>query len=166
LNRNLAPDWCQRLFTERPSFDFVGLLDAGNSLINHLRLGNQKFQFVIDSDLDGITSAAILYKFLQKFYPEIECTYSLHTGKQHGLSPDIKIDEDTNLVITPDAGVNDVGQCKALCEKGIDVICLDHHIIEQPNQFAEIVSCMDGKYGKCFIWWLFNIFSRRKKIYY
>lgn len=103
----------------------------------------------MDSDLDGIASAAILYKFLDKFCPEVETVYSIHTGKQHGLSKDIKIDKDTTLVILPDAGVNDVEQCKILHERGIsgfNIICLDHHIIEQPNNYAAIVSCMDGVY--------------------
>ena len=50
------------------------------------------------------------------------------------------------MVIIPDAGVNDVEQCKALRERGVDVICLDHHIIEQENPYASIVSCMDGIY--------------------
>lgn len=151
LNRNLPPDWCQRLFSERPSFDFLGLRNACNTLLAHLKTEEiyshtQKFQIVVDSDLDGITSAAIIYKFLQKFYPEVEYTYSLHTGKQHGLSDDIKIADDVTLVILPDAGSSDVKQCEALHNRGIDVICLDHHIIEQPNPYAFIVSCMDGEY--------------------
>ena len=87
-----------------------------------------------------------MYKFIQKFYPEIECVYSLHTGKQHGLSPDIKIDEDTTLVLCPDSATNETKRCEELRNQGIDVICLDHHIIEQPNPYASIVSCMDGKY--------------------
>lgn len=146
LNRNLAPDWCQRLFTERPSFDFLGLREASYTLLAHLKSKNQKFQIVVDSDLDGIASAAILYKFLQKFYPEIETVYSLHTGKQHGLSDDIKIEDGVTLVMLPDAGSNDVKQCEALHNRGIDVICLDHHIIEQPNPYAAVVNCMDGIY--------------------
>lgn len=65
---------------------------------------HEKFQIVVDSDLDGICSAAIFYKFIHEFYPDIECVFSLHTAKQHGLSSDIKIDEDTTLVILPDSG--------------------------------------------------------------
>ena len=151
LNRNLPPNWCQRLFTERPSFDFLGLTNACGTLLAHLGTEklyphSQKFQIVVDSDLDGITSAAILYKFLKKFYPEIECVYSLHTGKQHGLSPDIRIEDNVTLVIIPDAGSNETKRCEELHNQSIDVICLDHHIIEQPNPYASIVSCMDGKY--------------------
>lgn len=107
---------------------------------------HEKFQIVVDSDLDGICSAAIFYKFIHEFYPDIECVFSLHTAKQHGLSSDIKIDENTTLVICPDSATNDVKQCDALYEKGISVICFDHHIIEQPNPHAAIVSCIDGKY--------------------
>lgn len=50
------------------------------------------------------------------------------------------------MVIIPDAGANDVEQCKALYERGVNVICLDHHIIERYNPYAAIVSCMDGVY--------------------
>jgi single-stranded-DNA-specific exonuclease len=142
----LAPDWCSRLFTEIPSHNFLGFSNAGNTLLAHLKSESQKFQIVVDSDLDGITSAAILYKFLQKFYPEIETVYSLHTGKQHGLSDDIKIEDGVTLVLCPDSSTNDVKQCEALHNRGIDVICLDHHIIEQPNPYAAVVNCMDGVY--------------------
>ena len=106
----------------------------------------EKFQIVVDSDLDGIASAAVLYKYLNEFYPHIETVYSLHSEKRHGLSKDIEIDKDTTLVLIPDAGSNDVEQCTALFWMDKDVICFDHHIIEQPNPYAAIVSCMDGTY--------------------
>ena len=151
LNRNLPPDWCTRQFTQRPSYNFAGINEALGTLLAHLKTEelyphSQKFQIIVDSDLDGICSAAIFKKFADEFWDDIETIYSIHTGKQHGLSKDIKIDKDTTLVILPDAGVNDVEQCKALRERGVNVICLDHHIIEQDNPYASIVSCMDGVY--------------------
>ena len=147
-NRGLPDDWCKREFTQRPSFDFAGLKHTCATLLSHIiKPEIEKFQIVVDSDLDGICSAAIFYKFIKKYYPNLECVYSIHTGKQHGLRSDIKIDKDTTLVVLPDAGSNDVEQCKdLLINRKIDVICLDHHIIEQPNQYASIVSCMDGEY--------------------
>ena len=50
------------------------------------------------------------------------------------------------MVFCPDSASNDVDQAKALSENAIDVICLDHHIIEQNNPYASIVNCMDGEY--------------------
>ena len=145
MHRNLPPDWCTRLFVERPSLEFAGLEETSGRFKFNLDKRSQ-IQIIVDSDLDGIASAAILYKFLKKFYPTIETIYSIHTGKQHGLSNDIVIDELTELVIMPDAGSNDVERAHVLFDKGIDVICLDHHIMEQPNPYASIVSCMDGGY--------------------
>lgn len=150
LNRGLPADWCERQFTKRPSCDFKGTENALNVILQHLKFAEngvkEKFQIVVDSDLDGICSAAIFKKFADKYYHNIETVYSLHSGKQHGLSKDIKIDDDTTLVICPDSASNDVEQAKALSDKGISVICLDHHIIEQQNPYAAIVSCMDGVY--------------------
>lgn len=153
-NRGLPADWCKREFNKRPSFDFAGLEKASKVFLHHLMPSEiqgaenfkQKFQIVVDSDLDGIASATILYKFLQEFYPEIKTIYSIHTGKQHGLSDDIIINDESTLVLCPDSASNDVVQCAELHNCGIDVICLDHHIIEKENLYASIVSCMDGIY--------------------
>lgn len=62
------------------------------------------------------------------------------------MSDDIKIYDDTTLVILPDSGSNEIDRCKNLALNFIDVICLDHHIIEQFNPYAAVVNCMDGKY--------------------
>lgn len=148
-NRGLPSDWCTRQFTQHPSFEFAESNYGYDMLQAHLVLAKErkeKFQIIVDSDLDGIASAAILYKFLNKFCPDVETVYSIHTGKQHGLSKDIKVDKDTTLVLCPDSASNDVEQAKDLSDKDISVLCLDHHIIEQQNPYAAIVSCMDGVY--------------------
>lgn len=144
-NRNLPDDWCTRKFTEHPKCDFAAQQRACNVFASHiLKHTDEKFQIVVDCDFDGVCSAAILYKFLHKFHPNIETVFSIHSGKQHGLSDDIVIDDNTTLVFCPDSASNDVEQCKVLYEKGIDVICLDHHIIERENPYAVVVNCMDG----------------------
>ena len=149
-NRNLPKNWCTQLFTEMPSTQFAGTQDALRIFLQHLDNAEngkkEKFQIVVDCDLDGIASAAILYKYLNEFYPHIETVYSLHSEKRHGLSKDIEIDKDTTLVWCPDSGSNDVEQAKALAANGVSVICLDHHIIERVNLCAAVVSCMDNTY--------------------
>ena len=98
-----------------------------------------KIHIVVDCDADGVTSAAIMYRYIKEVYGNTP-TYSLHTGKQHGLSDDIQIPEDTDLLIIPDAGTNDVEQCKALSEKGVKILILDHHLKEVENPYAVIVN--------------------------
>jgi single-stranded-DNA-specific exonuclease len=51
----------------------------------------------------------------------------LHSGKQHGLSEDITINEDIKLVILTDSSSNDFKQHKVLKDRGIDVLVIDHH---------------------------------------
>ena len=107
-NRNLPKNWCTRIFTDIPSIEFAGMPNALRIFRQHLDDAEngekEKFQIVVDSDLDGIASAAVLYKYLNKFYPHIETVYSLHSGKQHGLSDDVVIEDNITLVILPDAG--------------------------------------------------------------
>lgn len=101
----------------------------------------KKVHIVIDCDVDGITSAAMVYDYIKTNYNNVP-TYSYHDGKEHGLSPDImrQIPEDTEFLIIPDAGTNDVGQCKELSEKNIKILILDHHIKEKENPYAVIIN--------------------------
>ena len=101
---------------------------------------NSNITIVVDADVDGYTSAAMVYSYTKNLNPECKLTYLIHTGKQHGLTEDIIVPEDTQLLIIPDAGTNDTEQCKALKEKGIDIIILDHHDREIDNPYAIIVN--------------------------
>ena len=99
-----------------------------------------KIAIVVDCDADGYTSASMMYLYIKRIAPEIHIECLMHEGKQHGLSPDITIPEETNFVILPDGGTNDTEQCKMLSEKGIDVLILDHHIQDKENSYAVIVN--------------------------
>lgn len=111
---------------------------------------NSNITIVVDADVDGYTSAAMVYSYTKNLNPECKLTYLIHTGKQHGLTEDIVIPEDTQLLIIPDAGTNDTEQCKALKEKGVDIIVLDHHDREINNPYAIIVNnqCSDNYENK------------------
>ena len=67
-------------------------------------------------------------------------------GKKHGISLEHIDTEKVHLVIVPDAGTNDVKQCKQLQEHGIDILITDHHEIEESNPYAVVINCQDGKY--------------------
>lgn len=97
-----------------------------------------------DCDADGYTSTSILVNYLYNVFPDfVEQNLSIlqHEGKQHGLSDLLyKIPEDTKLVILPDAGTNDVEQCKFLNKMGSEVVILDHHESDVVNPYAIIVN--------------------------
>lgn len=108
---------------------------AVECLINHIE-NNSKIQIIVDPDVDGNTSSAILYMYLKQLDCNININYIIHQHKEHGLSKDIKIDRNTDLIILPDSGTNDVEQCKELKENGKDIIILDHHICDRSEPYT------------------------------
>jgi single-stranded-DNA-specific exonuclease len=98
--------------------------EAVQCLLKHLK-NDSEIHILVDPDADGQTSASIIYRYLKLIKSNIKLTYSIHTGKQHGLSRDVEIPENIDLLILPDSGSNDVEQCKELQEKEIDIIILD-----------------------------------------
>lgn len=142
LNRGIE-NWKQYLnLSEDCTHDF-NLLDnidkAVGCFINHIEK-KSRIHIIVDSDVDGYTSASMVYRYIKYLGEDINVTYSLHTKKQHGISEDVEIPDDCELLIVPDAGSNDIEQCKELTEKGIDVIILDHHICDKQNDFAIVVN--------------------------
>ena len=123
---------------EYQSPDMYKNMDVAVNLFNHVK---GSVGIVIDSDLDGACSAAIAYMLCIENGLEDIHIYS-HAGKEHGLSDlasQIAMDK-LDLLIVPDAGSNDIYQCEELMCMGIDIIILDHHIIEKSNKHAVVVN--------------------------
>lgn len=142
LNRGIE-NWKQYLNLNEDCIHDFNLLKnidkAVNCFIKHIE-NKSRIHIIVDSDVDGYTSASMVYRYIKQLGKDINVTYSLHTKKQHGISDDIEIPKDCELLIIPDAGSNDIEQCKELAEKGIDVIILDHHICDKQNDFAIVVN--------------------------
>lgn len=119
--------------------DLENINEAVKMYVDNVQAG-KRIGLLIDCDCDGFCSAAMMYNYTKQFNSNIEITYYLHTGKQHGLTEDITIDDDIEFLIVTDAGTNDTEQCKALKEKGINILILDHHIKERNNPYAVVVN--------------------------
>lgn len=91
---------------------------------------------LIDEDVDGFTSAAMMYLYVKKLNPNYPVDYIMHgKAKAHGLSNDVVIPDDIKLLIIPDASTNDCKVCNDLCGKrDMDIIILDHHQQEKSNE--------------------------------
>jgi single-stranded-DNA-specific exonuclease len=113
--------------------------EASKCLLTHIE-NNDNICILMDNDLDGVCSSAILYQYLKETFSSINLQYIMSEGKQHGLSNSVQVPENVNLLILPDSGSNDSKQCKALKEKGTEVIVLDHHEKNVQNDYAIIVN--------------------------
>jgi len=137
-------------FAIRDFNDLSNIQKAVELLLYHIDK-NSKIVILVDKDVDGITSSAMFYNYIKSVFPFINLDYLIHTKKSHGLTSNIRIPEDTKLLLLIDAGSNDVKEAKALKEKGIDIIVLDHHICESENPYAIIVNCQLGDYLNRFL---------------
>ena len=114
--------------------------EAVDLFINHFER-KSKIGVLVDEDVDGFCSASEMYLYIKRLDSDYPVKYIMHQrAKAHGLSDDIELPDDIELLIIPDAGTNDVEQCKKLNENGIDILILDHHESEKDNPFALIVN--------------------------
>lgn len=114
-------------------------LDNINQAITALIKGanaKKKFFVQVDSDTDGFTSGAIIINYLRRRYPDINLTWRLHNGKEHGVIVDT-VPEDADIVIIPDAGSNQFNEQEKLVELGKVVIIIDHHQVTDLDRLAK-----------------------------
>lgn len=122
---------------------------AAKMLLTHIK-NNDKTIIIVDPDVDGNTSAALLINFLyQAVAPQWvidKLDFYFHEGKQHGLNDcyEYIIEKGYNFVICPDSGSNDYEECDALKDYGIDVLILDHHDFDTENPYAIIINNQEG----------------------
>lgn len=111
---------------------------------------NNNILILVDSDMDGFSSAAIMYKYLKSIDRYVNVDYFVHCKKEHGLTKTfMEYIEKRNydLIIIPDAGSNDVEQIEYIeivlkCR----VLVIDHHEIEVRGDYGVIINNKDCEY--------------------
>ena len=126
--------------------DINSFLDLNNMeaavemLFKHLK-ANSRILIQVDSDVDGFTSAALLYNYLRANYPNARIDYQVHDQKRHGLDMVDSIYQNKyDLIIVPDAGSNEYEKHKELKDLNIDCLVLDHHDAPYESEFALVVN--------------------------
>lgn len=119
-------------------YDLDYINEAADMLDKHIQ-ADSKIVILVDSDMDGFSSAALLLNYIRmqiKYGEEWkdcnpEIVYCFHSGKMHGLG-DVEFMRSVRdvhkpaLLIVPDASGTEE-QYNALTAIGIDVLVLDHH---------------------------------------
>lgn len=105
-------------------------------LHNTLKNREANILVVVDSDLDGYTSGAIILNMLKQIANGQDIDYVLHPGKEHGI--DLRdIPEDIDLIIVPDAGTGQKEEHLKLLANGTKIIILDHHEFDNDFEYGE-----------------------------
>lgn len=125
-------------------FYFNSIEDAVERIIQAKEDGEKVLIFG-DSDVDGVTSTAILYEYLNGFGIDVQWRLPL-ADDSYGLSMEAVDDfaaQNGTLIITVDCGISNFDEIKHANELGIDVIITDHH--NPPEVLPEAIIVIDPK---------------------
>jgi len=84
-----------------------------------------------DYDVDGCTAVALVYKFLQQFYSNIDYYIPNREGEGYGVSKmgiDYAAETGVKLIIVLDCGIKATEEITYAKQRGIDFIICDHHV--------------------------------------
>lgn len=87
-----------------------------------------------DYDVDGCTAVALVYKFLQQYYSNIDYYIPDRYDEGYGVSTkgvDYAAETGVKLIIVLDCGIKAVEEITYAREKGIDFIICDHHVPDE-----------------------------------
>ena len=120
----------------RPSSDALipfeemdGLEDAYRVIDDAMTMG-EKFLVLADVDTDGVTSSAIITRYLRKCGAKVECV--INDGKRHGAGDfDLSLLKDVGVMIIVDSLNNDPAVYQRILDTGVSLVVFDHHIVSQ-----------------------------------
>lgn len=107
-----------------------------------------------DYDVDGTTAVALVYKYLQNYYSNIEYYIPTRYEEGYGISRksiDYAVGRDIRLIIVLDCGIKAIEEISYAKSKGIDFIICDHHMPdpELPEAVAILNPKMPGSPYPC-----------------
>ena len=118
------------------------VLKIAEHMIDH-----KKIAILGDYDVDGATSTALMASYFKDCCKVRNKDYTLYIPDRvkEGYGPNIEafkqlIDEGYELIITLDCGISAFDEVEYANERGITVIIIDHHAVQEkiPNAFAVV----------------------------
>lgn len=107
-----------------------------------------------DYDVDGTTAVALVYKYLQQFYSNIEYYIPTRYDEGYGISRqsiDIAAQNGVKLIIILDCGIKAIDEIAYAKSLGIDFIICDHHVPDDalPDAVAILNPKLEGSTYPC-----------------
>ncbi len=122
-------------------FLMLGMYEAVDFLNDAIENG-RRITLYGDYDVDGITSLAILYKYLCSLGAFVNCYIPDRFTEGYGLNMQAvsKIaSKGTEILISVDCGITSVNEVKLAKELGLDVMIVDHHTVPEELPDADVI---------------------------
>ncbi len=140
----------------RPSLDQLHdpfLMKDMDRAVNRLTeaIGNnEKIMIYGDYDVDGTTSVATFYGFLNEFYDNLGYYIPDRYKEGYGVSKEgieYAHEQGYSLIVTLDCGIKAIDKVREAKERGIDVIICDHHM--PGEELPQAYAVLDPKRTDC-----------------
>ena len=106
-------------------------MDAAVDRLNDAMGRKERIMVYGDYDVDGCTAVALVYRFLQQFYSNMEYYIPDRYDEGYGISIkalDYAAEKGVKLIIVLDCGIKAVREIAYAKQLGIDFIICDHHV--------------------------------------
>lgn len=106
-------------------------MDKAVERLNRALGAKEKVMIYGDYDVDGITAVALVYRYLQNVYSNLEYYIPTRDDEGYGISLqsiDYAASIGVKLIIVLDCGIKAVEEIEYARQKGIDFIVCDHHV--------------------------------------
>ena len=106
-------------------------MDVAVDRLNDAMGRKERIMVYGDYDVDGCTAVALVYKFLQQFYSNIEYYIPDRYEEGYGISRkglDYAAEQQVKLIIVLDCGIKAIDEIAYAKSLGIDFIICDHHV--------------------------------------
>ena len=106
-------------------------MDKAVNRLNKAMGAKERIMIYGDYDVDGVTAVALVYKYLQNYYSNVEYYIPTRYEEGYGISMksiDYAADNGVKLVIVLDCGIKAIEEIAYAKKKGVDFIICDHHM--------------------------------------
>ena len=129
-------------------------MDKAVECLNRAMGSKQRILVYGDYDVDGTTAVALVYRYLQNFYSEIDFYIPTRYDEGYGITRqfiDRAAAEGVKLIIILDCGIKAIDEIKYAAELGIEFIICDHHVPddELPPAAAILNPKLEGSTYPC-----------------
>ena len=129
-------------------------MDKAVNRLNKAMGSKEKILVFGDYDVDGTTSVALVYKYLQNYYSNIDYYIPTRYDEGYGVSMraiDEAAQQGVKLIIILDCGIKAIDEIKYAKSLGIDFIICDHHVPDEelPPAVAILNPKLEGSTYPC-----------------
>lgn len=120
-------------------FNYLPYKNELNAIAEDLHNNNRKVAILVDVDVDGYTSAAIIYKAIMAINDKLDIDMLLPSMKLHGIKANVDlVTKEYDYIFCPDSSANDLHTIAELESNGkTRVIVVDHHILGQESYLLD-----------------------------